>query len=203
METKNPAKSRKIRESCFGGELYPASILVGVFCFFFEFLRNDQKRFNNPGDEINKGGRVDPYSEMLGKLMTCRGSLCHQSKIATFEDESINSNSSLWHLFCGQFSWKLSLDAKKNFMSNLFWGNKHVISWFVKIPVPFSKAFFTSNFEKTFFRSPWASGRLRRNYSTGLERIVIPNQLGVHNNQVELHTTMGTHVSFIFRGYNL
>ena len=134
-----------------GGERYPASILVGVF-----FLRIRPKKFQQSRGWIQQRGRVDPYSEMLENwwhvgVPTPSIENCHLwGWINKFKFESLTPF--LLPVFLETF-----VGCQKNLHVQSFLVNQHVISWFFKIPVPFSKAFFHVPKEKTFFRSPWAS----------------------------------------------
>lgn len=150
VETKNPRKIPKNPWELFWGVELPCQ----HFGWFF-FFETTKKFSNNPGDEFNKGA---------GLILTPRcwenwwhvGVPTPSIENCTFEDGSINSIRVVDTLFVasflGNFRW-----MQKNLHVQSFLVNKHVISWFFKIPVPFSKAFFHVPKEKTFFRSPWAS----------------------------------------------
>lgn len=154
LETKNPEKSRKIRESCFGGRTLPCQHFG--WCFFSS---ETTKKFQTlPGMNSTRG----PGWSLLrdaGKLRDMSGFPPHQSKIAPLRmDQSIQIRvfESLT-----PFLWPVVLETfvgcKKIFMSNLFWENKHVISWFFKNPGAFLQSFFHIQFWKDVSRSPWAS----------------------------------------------
>lgn len=129
-----------------GGVTLPAFWLV-----FFSSKR--PKKTTIPGMNSTRGLLL--LTPRCWKIDDMSGFPPHQSKIATFEDESINSIRVFDALFAasflGNFRW-----MQKNLHVQSFLVNKHVISWFFKIPVPFSKAFFTSQ-RKDVSRSPWAS----------------------------------------------